>query len=403
MIRILNRRELFSLLGRHWRLALAASAAVTLALKPRLVQIGAFVIAAGLGRIRNSHAPPYPGNMASKWGQLARVPIGSRTLTPSRSVITYHPWYQGFDVVSVSRCLEEAARLGVGYIRTDVRWRDILPDRESVNKDAISWYRNYFTKARESYGLRPLVVLANPPSNVTTLDETSRLFLWTKYVEQVAVNFSDLCDLYQVLNEPTNPAYEVFSRKRLGQAVSSAAKLIHAQVPGARVAINILVGLWGWKSRAEQLLVECSDSVDMIGLDYFPGTWTLSSSSDWRAVMNLFEEFVRSEPGSPYYGRKLAILETGYATNIQGLRNEHQQSKYFQVAEKVFQQLSARFGHESMALVGFYELCDSNSSAFLDPEAHFGLLTSGSLDRKLAFVDVQRICRSLRIADAGLR
>jgi hypothetical protein len=46
-------------------------------------------------------------------------------------------------------------------------------------------------------------------------------------------------------------------------------------------------------------------------------------------------------------------------------------------------------------LVGIHELTDSDTHAFLDPEAHFGLLTSETLNRKLGFEIVQQIFRGL--------
>ena len=43
------------------------------------------------------------------------------------------------------------------------------------------------------------------------------------------------------------------------------------------------------------------------------------------------------------------------------------------------------------SILDVHELSDEESRAFLDPEAHFGLLTSKSLDRKAGYTRLQRI------------
>jgi hypothetical protein len=92
----------------------------------------------------------------------------------------------------------------------------------------------------------------------------------------------------------------------------------------------------------------------------------------------------------------MAIIETGYATNLQPWRSEQQQANYFRTLENAIIRLDARIGRDGLALVGIHELSDGDIHAFLDPEAHFGLLTSDTLRRKAAFDVVGRIFRAIR-------
>ena len=78
-------------------------------------------------------------------------------------------------------------------------------------------------------------------------------------------------------------------------------------------------------------------------------------------------------------------METGFSTNFLG-RGEISQAEYFEGVVKVAQKLKAANGGDAPFL-GIYELCDEDSQSWLDPEAHFGLLTS-DLRPKRAFATV---------------
>jgi hypothetical protein len=143
----------------------------------------------------------------------------------------------------------------------------------------------------------------------------------------------------------------------------------------------------------QEIMGATRSSVDVVGLDYYPGTWTLSPSSDWNPVTQLLAEARRSRL-SVLHGRKFAVVETGYSTNFPVWRGESEQVRYFQRLERAVARLDAETEPGALVWLGIHELCDEDSQAFVDPEAHFGLLTSQTLQRKAGFAELQRIIRS---------
>ena len=313
-------------------------------------------------------------------------------------MITYHPWYHNFQPQKACQCLAEAAELGARYIRIDVRWKDLLPDGHTVDEAAWVWYQNYLLTARNWYGLEPLIVLSNPPANVLQAPIELRITAWKRYVNEVALRAGTLCGLYQPLNEPNNPLYRIFPKNRTCEAITSAAIAIRESNPGAQVIINVLADLVGWQSDLEEILEECGTAINIVGLDYYPGTWGISSqsaSSNWDRIVDIISTR-RQNFKSILGGRTFAIVETGYSTNVRPWRGEQQQVNYFRSMEGALIRLDKSIGRAGLFLVGVHELADDDSNSFLDPEAHFGLLTSGNLKRKAGFDAVQQLFTAIQ-------
>jgi hypothetical protein len=83
--------------------------------------------------------------------------------------------------------------------------------------------------------------------------------------------------------------------------------------------------------------------------------------------------------------RRIAILETGYSTNLR-TRSEEEQNAFF---IHLFSLIRERGVGEVFAYFGIYELVDGETSAGMDPEAHFGLMTT-DLKPKIAVETVKR-------------
>lgn len=352
----------------------------------RLPQVALFIVAAA------AEAP---------WRDEVSIPHGAvdgwessaprremRTARPSGTAVTYHPEYHKFRASQAVRCLEAAAALEVEYLRSDVRWSAVLPDGKTPDQSAFAWYRSFFRTAH-AYGLQPVIVLSNPPKAVRRLPAHELLQRWQLFVEQVILNLGDLCKMYQVVNEPNNPVYGMFDAETLPQAVVVASRLIKGRVNGAKVVVNFLVDIPYWRSKAERLLSQTGTSIDIVGIDHYPGTWTIGPRRSWAAGIRMLSEIDPASPGTAWYGRELAIAETGYASNLPGLRGPDQQQHFFLDLERRLRRLGTSRG--ALAFVGFYELCDSDSRAFLNPEAHFGLLEDDCVTRKPAFAVAQRI------------
>lgn len=362
----------------------------------RIAQVGSFMIVAGLRRLVIPDPAPDFKALAPEWSTLE--PTRTYPASHSRGMITYHPWYDHFQPAIANRCLAETAELGAGHIRIDVRWKDLMPDGRNVDEAAWNWYRHYLLAARNWYGLEPLIVLSNAPAPVLRYPVEARLAAWTRFVDALAQRAGHLCTTYQVLNEPNNPVFRIFPTQTTPLAIVEAAKVIRQRVPDAQITINILAGILGWQATLENLLRASGSAIDIVGLDYYPGTWTVSSNSD-AANWNQFVDFIaknEATSGSPLYRRPLAILETGYATNVQYWRGEEQQVRYLRTLGDAMKQLDARVGPSGLRLVGIHELSDADSDAILDPEAHFGLLTSKILRRKPGFDAARQLFHALR-------
>lgn len=294
----------------------------------RVPQVGTFMVAAGLRKLLiPDPAPDFP-TLAPQWPTLQ--PTRTYSFSGSRGMITYHPWYHNFSPSIASKVLAEAAELGCGYTRIDIRWKDLIPDGQNVDEAAWSWYEGYLRAARNWYSLRPLIVLSNAPRAVQGYSADSRLAAWRRYVNEVAYRAGHQCMIYQPLNEPNNPVFRIFPTKTTASAIIMAAKTIKQHNPDAQIAINILAGLWEWQSDLQEIVRESGSAVDIVGLDYYPGTWTLSSKSD-AANWNQFTDVIaraRKTRTSPLYNRLFGIIETGYATNLRCFRSEQQQVSY---------------------------------------------------------------------------
>lgn len=357
-----------------------------------IIRIPAFLAAAGLRRLFISEGVVDWSSLATNFHRL--TPPARRTAT-SRGLITYHPWYQGFDAEAVHKCLSEAASLGTSFLRSDVRWSDVIPDGKNVNENALAWYLAYFNAVRSGYGMEPMIVLSNPPEKVRGFTASELRMAWNSYLRQIVDHFGHACRSFQVLNEPNNCLYRIFPRAETASVISSAAEIIHGQIPTAKVVVNILAGVFNWRRDTEVLLRQCATAIDVLGLDYYPGTWALADASDWSVV----EDFIRSfsdnfRDGFPCTC-ELAILETGYSSNMPFLRGSQQQTNYFRDWKAIIPRLDMNCRSRKLAYVGIYELCDAGSSAWLDPEAHFGLLDSRTLARKPAYDEVQQLFSSL--------
>jgi len=361
----------------------------------RLLQVAGYTVVAGMRRKVSNDRPPDFQALAPQWSALK--PTRTHLHVRSRGMITYHPWYDDFDPVTANNCLAATAELGAGYIRLDIRWKDVLPDGRGTNEAAWTWYHQYLLAARDWYGLEPLIVLYNPPKTVLNSPLFDRLAAWSRYVDEVGSRTGHMCNIYQLLNEPNNPVFKVFPLEIAPAAIATGAKILRHYNPDSQITINVLAGLLGWHTDLEKLVRASGSAIDIVGLDYYPGTWTVSSNSDIINWNRLIEQITttRASKNSPLYGRPVAILETGYATNVRWCRDEEQQVRFLKDLGRAMESLDRQIGPVGLVLVGIHELSDADTHVLLDPEAHFGLLASRTLRRKRGFEVTKELFRAL--------
>lgn len=374
------------LIGRRTFLIMIIGAVTTLAAAfTRVLQVAAFSTAAAIrGRFAAEAAPggSFVASAVHSAGMTRPVAIQN-----GRGLVTYHPAYDSFDRERVTRALQEAAALGATYLRCDINWRDIMPSPDEVNSSALQWYASFFAEAREAFGFSPQAVLSNPAPGIMDLQTERRLELWEKYVSSVVKSLGGTCRHFQLLNELNNPVFGVFPSEAIAPALRTAASVIRQDVANARLSINFLVDIWPWQDQLQELLSNALGAIDIVGIDTYPGTWSIGIGSD-NKEFSAHPQALRTRLPALRSDQAIAISETGYSTNIPFIRDETDQLEYFQ---QLRQSVS---GLRGLEFVGIYELTDADSNVKLDPEPNFGLLDS-RLRRKLAFGEVQRLFSEL--------
>lgn len=367
-------------------MTIAIAAIVTLAaVFTRVLQVAMFAAAAGLRRLTaRVHTPTGAFVVAAPSSMNAAEPLAVEN---GKGLIAYHPAYDRYDSERVRQALREAAALGATYLRVDIHWRDIMPAPGEINASALEWYTGFFRTARDRFGFTPLVVFSNPARSVVTLPVEARLRAWEQYVSTVLRSLHGSCRHFQLLNEPNNPVFQFFPVQATAAALRTAATVIRTEVPDARLSVNFLIDIWPWRTQLEELLSNVPEAIDTVGIDAYPGTWAIGIR-DGLDDLSALPETLRAELRGLRSAHTLAIMETGYSTNVPFVRGGKAQANYFQKLRRSVGEL------RRLEFVGIYELTDENSDAKPDPEANFGLLDS-RLRRKEAFAEAQRLFSEL--------
>jgi hypothetical protein len=359
---------------------IVAAVAIAIAALTRLLQVAVFAIAAGLrGLFVKDSIPagPFVASLSPP-SSVAR----STAFQNGKGLVTYHPAYDHYDNSRVLHALEEAAALDATYLRSDIHWRDVMPRPGEVNAAALEWYATFFRGMRETFGFTPVVVLSNPAPEVLSLSLERRLEEWEQYVLSVVRSLRGSCRHFQVLNEPNNPVFRFFPVNATAAAFGKAATVIRADVADARLSVNFLVDIWPWRRQLTELLQAAPEAIDTVAIDAYPGTWAIGASTGFESLSSL-PLTLRQEFKSSRNQHSVAVMETGYSTNVPFIRGQASQVAYLMRLRQVTSAL------KGLEFVGLYELTDANSDAKLDPEANFGLLDSRQR-RKRAFAEAQR-------------
>lgn len=366
-------------------MAAIVAAIATFAALTRVLQVAIFTAAAAVrGLFAKDHAPT--GAFVVPAARSMNVAEPS-AIQDGKGLVTYHPAYDRYDGERVTRALREAAAVGATYLRSDINWRDVMPAPGEINAAALEWYASFFRAVRETFGFTPLVILSNPARSVMALTVRRRLQLWEQYVSAVVNSLHGSCRHFQLLNEPNNLVFRFFPVADTADALRTAAAVIRAAIPGANLSVNFLIDIWPWRSQLEELLSSAGEAIDTIGIDAYPETWAIGVRSGFENLSSL-PQSLRARLEVLRFRQPLAVMETGYSTNIPVIRGETAQQRYFQRLRQSVREL------RKLQFVGVYELTDADTDAKLDPEANFGLLDS-RLRRKLAFAEAQKLFAEL--------
>jgi len=144
-----------------------------------------------------------------------------------------------------------------------------------------------------------------------------------------------------------------------------------------------------WPYSIVYYLLTAGDCIDIVGIDHYPGTWSMESYNSWYQLDMLFNI-------TDYYGKKAAVMEAGYATGPwwwrfpDGLHTQDKQKHFINTAIPTIRILTKLYTKD-LVFVGWYELTDEENPSipWLLPEKYFGILRA-DLSPKLGYNDLKQ-------------
>lgn len=355
----------------------------------------AALLALSIGPIGACTAPS--GEVEEEASSSAEITRGSTPWSVSR-----HVW-PGPDA-NLGRDLDLVAELGARYVRTDVWWYSIEPERGRYDANALASYSRFFDDAKRR-GLEVLVVLSNAPEWAKSLYERGAkkefFAAFGAYATEVAKLAGARVRYYQLWNEPNHVTdfvdgdgdVQLFQRGRAGIA----AGLRAAGVPNheTKTMINLLVDGHdapigpSWMGDVDFYMQRGGASaVDVIGIDHYPGTWAIG---DWGG--NILD---RLGVLGRRYGKEVAVLETGLSTTpcTMPWNTEDAQAKWIgeQLGRIRTKTRALEASGVKMTMLNWFKLEDRETTDCFDPEDHFGVVSTdrskkagfGALKRAIA-------------------
>ena len=270
---------------------------------------------------------------------------------------------------SVKAAFEEVRALNANGIRTDLCWSDIEPRMGRWDEERLRWYQGYFERARQ-LNLAVVCVLYSLPNWIRVLslvDPNRFLERWQIYCQKVEEILGESAEVIQVWNEVNHPYYQWVPAR----IVPSLFKIARGTLGARRkLAVNVYDGL-PWQTYLDRLLAQAGDCIDIIGIDSFPETYKLNNARSWEPLEILLRRV--NDPTDPWYGKKPALLETGFSTYIPGLKTPARQAEWIRSSFEAIRQLNDGFSN-SIQILNWYKLFNDYGETPLNIIGHFGVL-----------------------------
>ena len=307
--------------------------------------------------------------------------------------------------------LDYVTDLGIPVVRIDFVWAHVEPEPEQdrINWDHIAYWDAVIPRIR-ARGLGIVAILAGPEhwpdwANVLLSDDDYETLFprWREFAAFIASRYGSDIDYYQLLNEENHPThgsalahtheeevrafYEAYQGLLQGTGLTAA-----AHKSGFKTIANLWADLGGgdWNTIFRDILNDAwgRDSIDIVAIDHYPGTWCCGSNyRDW-AVLDTLGQIARD------YGKEMAVMETGFSTYRWPDHDQDDQETW--VNSALDEVLLKRDTHNRdyplnfFLLVSWYEHVDACSSCGAWVENHFGILTSSApWGIKLAYDDLR--------------
>ncbi len=267
-----------------------------------------------------------------------------------------------------------AKDLGAQYIRFDVRWNVVEPKKGLFNMTALARYK-HIIEYMENLGIYPIVIVGTgiPGWAVNPLESNPTAFLnyAKQYAAKVSKYLGSYVTYYQLgneLNHPANIILKPYLVPIAPQYIAALGKGVKSGNPYYIGIVNVYVGIGAslpeWSLALITWIKLSGKYFDIIAIDYYPGTWSLTYFSDWSPLSILIS--IADE-----FGKIPAIMETGYSTWNSWIASEQNQVNYINQAFPAILNIAQK---HYIAFLTWYELIDEPKASIIPQEKHFGVL-----------------------------
>jgi hypothetical protein len=284
-----------------------------------------------------------------------------------------------FEPSNLQVAFSEVLSLNGNGIRTDISWSDIEPEKGKLDSEKVEWYQHYLEEA-DKHGLATICNLYGMPGWAKALyrKNTDEFFeRWSIYCQKVDTILGDSIEVVQVWNEHNNPLYSLVSYATIPTLINLARDRLNRK---RKIAVNVLVEMPLWETYTNYLLKKAQASIDIIGIDHYPGTYSLSRAKSWKPLKTLLNRV--NDPGDLWYGKVPAILETGFSTYIPAIKNFSRLQKWIQDSFSAIGRINERY-QNSLYILNWYKLFNDRDEGFLNVLGHFGILRMLREDHKV--------------------
>jgi hypothetical protein len=307
----------------------------------------------------------------------------------------------GKNLTNASQTFAAAFGLGCRIIRTDLAWKDLQPEMNLWSQRAAQFYMDFFSSMRRQ-GLAPFVILSGAPDWAKGLHKAnqSAFFAAAKtYASRAlplalagrAASTPPSSPMRVQLWNELNHLPSLWVRDSACGLISALGQAARAQLPtSSQLWINVMSDdpLWQ-KSVDHWLQPDCARTyIDGIGIDHYPGTWSLGAWDSWAKLDTLLSRVAKPAGVDLWSGRRAAVLETGYSSWSSLLATEQDQARWVNTSlPALFACARAAPASAPLELVNWYQLLDGRPKPHesVPQEAHFGVMRWSTLAPKPAF------------------
>jgi eight-cysteine-cluster-containing protein len=287
--------------------------------------------------------------------------------------INLHPEDVHYNIWDTKKALGAIEYIGAQMVRFDIAWSDIEPVQG--RQDAAKWkFYEDLVSAAQSYGLEPIVVLARQPQWAINLYRNNPAAYWNAckgYIKAVACRLGQSIHYYQISNESNTPDDPINAGDDW-KKFAGIRDVIASCDRDFETIVNVYSNWVEWEPALTDWLKRAGKDIDIIGIDHYPSTFTFTSGAEWFPLDRLISRI--NDPNDAWYGKKGAIVETGYSTwSGMNAHGEWDQQNWIDnyAFKTIMNKVKANNQNPAafkIVFANFYELYDQNSGSWFCPD-----------------------------------